>query len=1463
MKAVRTRASRARRGVAIIMVMVVLSGLVALAAPFVLSMLLQSRSARSDLTEAQARAGAEAAVDHAIAQLHRLVKMPGYDPTPDVDTLDELKIDWTMPGVDVKVQDPNGLLWSAKVEDEQGKINIQTAPPALIGNLLNATTLSERTDKGAGVLIVDDGSAFWDDGDPGTVDGFVRIGSDTVAYTSVQGNTVVLAPQGDYALLNNHNQGALVYDGRAAWIADYKFRPGSNEFRPFRSIYEIKSAGGGNPALAVRPDEFARVERFLTIDSGLEGPLWGRAERISEQSFEGDRQWFTVENGSGFGPGAFVRFIQNGRTVTHVRIDAVRVQQRTGWTVFHTELPVGVSVNGSGVGNDVFVSPMLYHPINLNTASPDVVYACVLGVALAGSTEPVKSGTARLLAAHLTERTYANSDDIYKALDEACRKGILTAPQRDAVYINATEYNSPKLRSSTVPFCYRGYGSFTVEGTGIVNSGNGLQLARHTIRQVVTLPSPPPGRFKLETQEQFQKLVDQGMGARVVTWPIAMPPTGGKYRRSTIARQPDPNRGDVRLSVGECGPHGVPGEWIDHCDDPNQRCYVQEGYDYQQHGKFVTPGVPGPNGYMPTTGCELWVKPNGGGQMFFYDQGEDSERNRVSFYYQPGEGLVVRIFDAGLEGNFSQFTYPAQLDGNTWHHVAASWRSGYIQGQEVRLDGQLLPSKNGDVKFTPGTRLSGDIKEDDTELDLDDGSDLPIRGAIKIGEEIIEFERSGNSLKNLVRGSRMSTAAAHLQGEYVMLYGYACPLAGDLPVGGGLLAERIEKPNSGGLLTTRVNHPAPPNKVDFVAHDETAKLPVLDATDFPPSGYVIVSGEVIYYSKRSATALEGLERAQTASGNSGKARNLKHNSQVHLISFEVNKHDQYENSGVVQIDNEDDDTVVEWIAYGEKKTTDGKRYLIARTGSNGPATIQQGDPPTTLNNERSVYVSEFRGRMGTSPAMAHEKKAKVIPVVRMSGPQNGHALSPFGAGISNVSVLTRGQADGDVRWVKRAFTHQFPNWNIRYDNTGKAVSATFAGWGFEYWAGLNDFVSRRYNANVSRFLKFPSGELPDVSDTQRHVGESMDGESPISGWVDEIKVVPLQSLGGKIAMDLAGTVLKAGDGDVLIETVDAWPRPGNSQYNPNWPQNGGIIKIEDELISYTSAGNASVQYYADVLPTRKLKAERQAKNPVTGGMEDHANIHSKTVVRLSGLQRGVLGTSAADHPPGAHVMLHDAAPISTLVGAMSATNDAFHVKDARGFPQEGYAWIGGEVLSWTKRQNLNFTGCQYFRGRFGTGPEGHMDGEVVQAIPFRYWDRAPVEYDGDGIAYFQAGYHCEGAIWETVELSALAGAGSMLPNYCKPRILARFDRQPGWDSVPTGREGGLYEFGGQGSFTLRGTAPGGGVKANQIEIRVYWQYFPGAWLTSSDWKRTFALDRLRATYRSPLVFRRRDEIEKR
>ncbi|MCZ7646520.1 MAG: hypothetical protein M5U26_14750 [Planctomycetota bacterium] len=1443
------------RGIALIMVIVVLAALTALLAPFAFSMIMHGRSARSDLTAAQAKAGAEAAINHGIARLQNLIKAPGFDPTPDWDTLAELKIDMSIPAAGVNLQDPNGLLWSTKVEDEQGKVNLITAPPTLLGNLLYSTTLTESVDKGAGALLVDDVDAFPCDDDPSTVDGFVRIGGDTVPYRDARGNQVLLAPQGAYTLENGHRQGALVYDGRAIWICDYKFRPGEAEYRPFRSIYEIKAISAGGPTLAVKPDEYARIERFVTIHSGLEGPGWGHAERISEQSFQGDAQTFTVENDNGFGPGTVVRFFQGGRTITYGRLDGVRVDRRSARRAYiHLERPVGVGASGSGVGNDIFVVPEIRHPININTAPPEVLAACFTGVCQAAGNESVQRNQALRLAYFLVtdNRTYRDADDLKKALDEAHTAGIVTGQQRDALQINATEYNSPKLRTSTVPFCYRSLGSFTVEGTGIVSAKNGVQLARHTLRQTVTLPSPPPGHFELKTQEDFQRLIEQGMSNRVVSWPVAMDPESNRFRRIGVVREPDPRRGDVRLSVGETGPHGFRGEWIEHCDDPRDPGYFQEGYDMTRREPFQLPGAPARNGHMQPGSLECWYRPTGAGSVVFFDWGQEPDRNRITMSYEAGNGLVMRIADANLYGKSVEYRWPVDLDAATWHHVAGSWRTSWPGGQEFRVDAQPVALKEAAL-FNPSSHLADDIKLDDVDvLNLEEDLSLPDMGAVLVGQEIVEYTgRNGTSLTGLTRGTRMSTALDHVSGEIVTLYGYSVDTSEQLPVGGSTLVEDLAANRD---IATRVLVPKPPPD-DFIPEDETGKLTVADATMFPKSGYIDVAGEVIYYGDRSATTFTKLERGQEGS----TPRDLRNNAQVRLASLYVSGEGDYPTSGLVAVDSDANDMVVEWIAYNGKRNKDGKVYFLPHFNR---TTSTSGNPPRTIV---SLGIGEFRGRYGTSADLSHAKKAKLIPVIRVAGPHCGDANSPQGAGISDISVLERGVNGGDKRWVKRAFVRQYANTRDRRDASGKLIAIEFIDWAFEYLVGLDDFVSRPYPARNTRYLKWPSGELPEGGQAARSVGASIFGDGRINGYADEFKANVLPSLGGKVAMDISGLGMPAGSTDVAIELDSAWARPAGGRgtaFDPVWPQSG-FVRIEDEMLFYTSSSTVTVTYFADKAPTLEAKAARTWTNPLTKAVESHPNIDQKRVLRLSGLTRGLLRTQAVDHPPGAGAMLYDAAPFTALRGGLGPTDDRFAVIDGKGFPAEGYAWIDNEVLSWTQGGGTSFHGCSVFRGRYGTSHASHDDGALVRCLPFRYWDRQAYEYDGAGLAYIQMGYSAKDAIWDTVDLVTKGPSGEPLPTQVRPYALVRFDGRPGWDSQPTNQEGGLYEFRGSGVHKLKGFGKRGGVRATQIELRVYWKYESGAFVPNHDWKRTFGLDEVRATYHSPLLYRRLEEVEQR
>ena len=1524
------------KGVAIIMVIAVLTGLLALAAPFVLSMVLHGRTARGDMNAIQAQLGSEAATAHALAHLVKNVSR--YDPTSNqlpLTTLSDLKVAMDFPAagkgfekLGVNLQSPRGQMWTAKVEDEQGKINLSTAPPALLGNLLGSAVLMEPVGQGSSALQVDDGSQFNPYGGSVHMTGERQV----LHYSAVQGN-VILLTQGPET---PHLVGELVYDGRAKQILDYKFQGGGPKFTPFRSIYEIKMALAGNPVDALLPGEFARIERHLTVNSGMNGPLWGHAERPKEQGAISTDS-FHVENGDGFTPGGLIRVVEAGIPQNYARVRWVNLNKTNNSANVQLDNPIGLDTRGS----DRYIQPEMRHPINVNTASTEVLVACFKGICMTHSREPVRRQNAEMLADFIRslKQPMIDADSLKEVLNQAMNKGIFSTPLRDAIFINATEPNSPKLRTTTVPFCFFSYGSYTIEGTGVVNGDNGLQLARQTTRQLLTMPTLWPGYFKIEWQAGFQKLLDQGMGAKVVTFPIAMGLNRNKRNQPGV-RQPAEHSGGVRLDVGECGPHknqNDPTEWIEHCVNEKDPGYRQDGYDMSKRDAFVLP-LP-QTGQLPTykglacvpTAVEMWYKPIRSGQCIFYDESLEEDRNRITFSYDPARGLVVQVFDAGYECQDArtndwthlrrkpvEIIYPQQLDGGEWYHVAASWKTGRPNGQEIRVDAQPKP-QNEELKFRPGTRLAQALTLKDVDAleleEIEESNDYPKAGAVQIGEEIVEYlQRSGNTLQRLNRGARLSAAAKHDKGELVVPFGYSITLAGNLPIGGATLVERLERPADMRNCRIEVRKPPPNN---FLMSTEVKEMQVTDCSDFPKSGFLLVGGELMYYARRDATKFLDLQRGLHSNNGGMPARNHNNGTGVHLASILISNSTNYERSGIVQIDDDRDQKIVEWLEYGDKQIMDGKHYLVSWIGNAGSGTYYTGPALPGQKNwpygtpsapfQPGVYMGGgFRNKFGictrtSNRESAHEKKAKVIPVVQMSGPHCGHEYSPVGEqGVSEVSIVERGNTSGDLLYVKQAYIHQWENWVQVGVNINRW---RWAGWAEEYYAGMNDFTSRFYPAHGTRVLKWPSGELPDAVGARRVVGADRGGEGKLSGYVDELKVNTFQSGGARIAMTTEGKGITAGDTDILLEEDDAWPRNGSGYtFNSNWPGAGGgggrnaggagaqiaggLVRIEDELLFYKTCSPEQFSYYSDVYGwlqegdaidgrPEHTKAGRQRHNPNNrNAPEPWPNNppnapeplpqFAKTGLRLTGVIRGALGTKAVEHPVGAQALLLDGMAVSLLKGSLTRDTDTFSVANPAGFPNEGYAWVDNEVVSWLQKNNNSFTGCHNFHGRYGTTPADHDADSIVRCLPFRYWDREAKFYDGEGLAYVQSGYAANDAIWDGADFQISGTEERPRPNCCQPRVLVRFESNPDWSAEPTNRDGGLYEFRSKGNHVdLKGGGAGGGIRANQLEMRVYWEFRPGAFIPGSDWKRTFTIERMRATYYTPMVMRRLDEIERR
>jgi hypothetical protein len=155
--------------------------------------------------------------------------------------------------------DQNGLSTSVTVEDEQAKINVNTAPPNLMANLLGVSRLARPLEAGAVSLLLEDGSVFRTDADPRTIDGAVVVVHsengrvEAITYRSRRENELQDCFRGAFLSVpydKEFPEGSFVYDLRGYKIGHHQLR--------------AQAEGGFAPS---RLAEFATIEGIREIAS--------------------------------------------------------------------------------------------------------------------------------------------------------------------------------------------------------------------------------------------------------------------------------------------------------------------------------------------------------------------------------------------------------------------------------------------------------------------------------------------------------------------------------------------------------------------------------------------------------------------------------------------------------------------------------------------------------------------------------------------------------------------------------------------------------------------------------------------------------------------------------------------------------------------------------------------------------------------------------------------------------------------------------------------------------------------------------------------------------------------------------------------------------------------------------------------------------------------------------------------
>lgn len=1519
-----------RRGVAIIMVVLMLAALLAVAGPFALSMYLQERAARHFRDSRRARLIAEGAVAHAIATLLRTsdeAERSGVFPypwnTPEYDTEEELDVDFSFKGrtarllsdSSVKFGDPRGTIWSARVEDEQGRINIVSAPPVLLGNLIGSATLTEDLDPSDKVLLLDDAAFFYTDDDPRTVDGRVWAHSmkrEKIAYMVATDLTLEGLARNLNRLDNVPIQraGTLVYDAAARETTDAALRG------EFKTLYEMKRY--------LRPEDFERVYPCVTVHSHREVDRgWFRREEVLGTG--DDPPEVRVKDATGFGAGTRVRLIlvtNSGEAERLNRVEWAR-QRRTRGTI-RLERPPGFV---KGPNNLIFMEAEQRHPVNVNTASRNVLAALFTGV-LFMRVSP-KYSVSRLEAEAVADFVYkyvrgggggaplATAGDVRKMF-YACRASGVAGDEFnrrkvEALIENATVENSIKLFISTTTFCYKCYGNFTVEGTGVVNSPVGEEIARFSMRQLITIPAATSGVWVVASQKDFDEQVDRnkvGMaGDRplLVTWPFIKPPPQDKekdYARYIsgidLETGEDPY-GHARLSTGEA-PEVARGSG-GFCEHFRGRMRRLRGSGLVTHdGVELNSPLSGgtSRGFQTGSGgtCEpasfsAWVRPK-------------RLRNRHTIFTASGAAkltyertgrcapaFVLSVWDASRDGrNPAKYYFPCTLEPDEWYHVACQWKGNGPGDAAAWLDGQPITGAHERCQYGPGSTLMGGLADDlnTDSIMLDDASDFPGSGAAVIDAEIVEYgSKTDRSLEDVRRGVRFSFVSQHTSGARIADYGYSVGLASRLFPGNAKVASRLgEGPSTWIGPETRIasemmpnpNIPPVPPEIPKLLEMDADVIPADTAADldeFQDSGFLWISGstrpagepgstdvkrktEFVYYGKvdTDKNKFEECERDYDTWGTislGGKEREFLMDGnvkirQVSICATDLSSYSEGTYVSVRGVDKDDEPRPIpEWIKIEHKISKDATQderpvkrwYLIGWYWSKSRNRYL---PRNSWSGWRGAFYGDYAPaeQEKVLPRVLPDEE-KLIPVVRVGGPQCGGHESYHGFdGHELVTPVAGSQVESKAFTITRAHVS-----------------------GLDFRVSLDDFVGRTYSSG--RLLKFPSGELARSAPSRITVGHA--GMS-----VDEVRLERGRASGGGpwkksviLAYDEDMTPVKAKDDTVYVTRdylVDnsASPRPPPPpparRPTPAPPvPSQGVVLIDDEYIYYSRKGGETVIQVP-------WGPEQEANAKLTQDYEIKE-------VALEDCIRGVFGTKPAAHRPGAKVAFIEALPLTELTSGLppnpNKEEQQFTVKNDYGFPDYGYALVMGpkgrdkEIIGWAEKSGTAFSYVGHLRGRFGTREHDHRWGDLALALPFRYWSRYEPDHDGGELAYFQGAHTVKGSVWRSIRWEVAGDDGGPHMERILVRVHCRFDGEPGWDAKPTNDYDGIWEFARPGEHRIR-TRSGGPVIADTIEVRVHFEYLPGAWGPGlNDWKRAVRLKNLVVTYGNPLVVRKCDLLE--
>jgi hypothetical protein len=545
------RAHPARRGLAILLVLMVLLALLILVGPFLWTAG-EADAAGARLTDQSTlRLALDDAGRHVRSQL--VGSHASVDPSRASDGLEELAVSIGLDPGFYNHADDGGVMWDHEVTDLAGRVDLTTASPQLIANLMGrASYLSRALPSDADELRLANADGFPEAG-------LLWIGGELIEYRLREGTAfkeldrgVLGGPGCGPRPRTSHAAGAPVISldawAVAWWRASRKLRPAAGASVD-DLVSEIRSfLPTPMPGATISADEMDDPEAWsAAIEEGLAEAL-GQVQREDPfQAFASVLDRYTTLFG---GVAAEDLWSRPVRLINDVVGCTLQVEQ---WRYFNAgstvllEGPEGSEVHlvrsanngtiqlenevqGNYRGLEAHVRVLARRPVNINTAPPEVLRALVQNVGLVGRNERISRQEAEALAAEMVaKRPFDHMEDFLRRLvapaagitvagaDESIEQAaqrsadlgaaapVISIEDAVALYRNALNANDQALRFSTAPFSFVSRDVYELDLRAQLHAPSGVPRNRARRRQIEWIAPPGDLLQVVATQADFDE----------------------------------------------------------------------------------------------------------------------------------------------------------------------------------------------------------------------------------------------------------------------------------------------------------------------------------------------------------------------------------------------------------------------------------------------------------------------------------------------------------------------------------------------------------------------------------------------------------------------------------------------------------------------------------------------------------------------------------------------------------------------------------------------------------------------------------------------------------------------------------------------------------------------------------------------------------------------------------------------